>query len=44
METKHICIICEHEHDPETEGAWDELPEDWSCPDCGFGKEDYIEV
>ena len=20
---------------------WDEIPEDWSCPDCGVSKEDF---
>ena len=20
---------------------WDEMPEDWSCPDCGVSKEDF---
>ncbi|HIL22137.1 MAG TPA: rubredoxin, partial [Alcanivorax sp.] len=21
--------------------AWDDVPEDWVCPDCGVGKEDF---
>ena len=25
----------------ETEGKWDELPENFECPECGCGKEDY---
>ena len=20
---------------------WDEIPEDWSCPECGVSKEDF---
>ena len=26
--------------------AWEDVPEDWVCPDCGVGKEDFdmIEV
>ena len=20
---------------------WDEIPDDWMCPDCGVGKEDF---
>ena len=20
---------------------WDEIPEDWSCPDCGVSKEEF---
>jgi len=21
---------------------WEDIPEDWTCPDCGVGKEDFI--
>jgi len=21
--------------------SWDEIPDDWMCPDCGVGKEDF---
>ena len=21
--------------------AWDDIPDDWCCPDCGVGKEDF---
>ena len=21
--------------------AWNDVPEDWACPDCGVGKEDF---
>lgn len=42
METKkHVCIICGHVHDIETEGDWDNLPVDFACPECGCSKEDY---
>ena len=36
-----ICIVCGHVHDEEIEGQWETLPEDFQCPDCGVGKEDY---
>lgn len=39
--TKYVCVVCGHEHNEELEGAWDELPADFSCPECGVGKEDY---
>ncbi len=39
----HICIVCDHVHDPETEGRWEDLPDDFECPECGVGKEDYVE-
>ena len=38
---QHICVVCGHVHDEEVEGKWKTLPEDFSCPECGVGKEDY---
>lgn len=52
---KWQCIICGFEYD-EAEGLpeedippgtkWEDIPEDWTCPDCGAPKEDFemIEV
>ena len=40
----HVCIVCGHIHDEELEGNWNELPEDFTCPDCGCGKEEYQEM
>ncbi len=47
---KWECVICGLIYD-EAEGwpdegiapgtKWDEVPEDWLCPDCGTGKEDF---
>ena len=37
----HICVICGHVHDEETEGNWDELPSEFLCPECGCGKDEY---
>ncbi|MBX3649097.1 MAG: rubredoxin [Rhodocyclaceae bacterium] len=49
------CIVCGYLYD-ETKGdpehgiapgtRWEEIPEDWSCPDCGVAKADFemIEV
>ena len=41
MSEVHACVVCGHVHDDETEGAWHTLSEDFTCPDCGCGKEDY---
>ncbi|CAB5221378.1 COG1773 Rubredoxin [uncultured Caudovirales phage] len=41
MSEQHVCVVCGHVHDEATEGNWNELPEDFTCPDCGVGKEDY---
>ena len=24
-----------------TQNSWEDVPEDWVCPDCGVGKEDF---
>lgn len=47
---RYRCTICEHIYDP-AEGdpmsgvapgtAFEDLPEDWICPDCGAGKADF---
>lgn len=45
-ETKkeYMCVVCGHLHDEATEGAWDTLPVDFECPECGVGKSDYEEI
>lgn len=45
-----LCVICGLIYN-ESEGwpadgilpgtRWDEVPEDWVCPDCGTGKSDF---
>jgi len=42
-ETNHVCVVCGHVHDDATEGKWDDLPDTFVCPECGCGKDDYIE-
>ncbi len=48
--SKWECIVCgwvydEAKGDPSSGLAagtkWDDIPEDWLCPDCGVGKEDF---
>jgi rubredoxin len=45
-----ICLICGHiydeaagdpEHGVPPGTRWEDVPEDWSCPDCGAAKSDY---
>ena len=47
---KYICTVCDWVYDPEVgdpDGgiapatAFEHLPEDWDCPVCGVGKEDF---
>jgi len=41
---KHVCVVCGHVHDEATEGAWDLLPDGFTCPECGCGQEEYQEL
>lgn len=47
---KYVCVVCGYVYDPaagdEDSGiapgtAFEDLPEDWVCPLCGVGKEDF---
>lgn len=47
---RYVCDVCGYVYDPavgdETQGiapgtAFEDLPEDWVCPDCGVGKENF---
>lgn len=47
---KYECTICGYVYDPmvgdpdngiEPETPFEELPEDWVCPLCGVGKDDF---
>jgi len=44
------CVVCGFIYDeakgPPEEGiapgtSWDDIPDDWECPECGVGKEDF---
>lgn len=50
---KWICEVCDYIYDPEKgdpdQGIepgtpFEDLPDDWRCPDCGVGKEDFQPV
>jgi rubredoxin len=50
---KWICLVCDYVYDPAvgdpTQGIppgtpFEELPEDWVCPDCGVGVEEFQEM
>jgi rubredoxin len=47
---KYKCTVCDWIYDEEQglpeEGIapgtlWDDVPDDWVCPDCGAGKSDF---
>lgn len=40
---KYVCTVCNWVYDPEFEGnSFEDAPEDFVCPLCGVGKEDFI--
>lgn len=50
METKFVCSICGYEYDPEKGDdnadiapgtPFESLPDDWVCPICGVGKDQF---
>lgn len=50
---KYTCTICNYVYDPKVGDpdngiepgiAFEDLPEDWVCPVCGAGKEDFEET
>jgi rubredoxin len=51
--SKYECAICGYVYDPEIGDedsgipagtSFEDLPEDWVCPLCGAGKEDFEEI
>jgi len=47
---KYKCVLCGYIYDETTgdpdEGIaagtkWEDIPDDWECPDCGAGKDDF---
>jgi rubredoxin len=49
MVMKYECNVCGYVYDPENNGVepgtpFSELPDDWVCPECGAGKDDFSAV
>ena len=41
--SKWKCTVCGYIYDEEEEGTkFEDLPDDWLCPACGVGKEEFI--
>ncbi|WP_291259594.1 rubredoxin [Fusobacterium sp.] len=47
---KYICKVCGYEYDPAVGDvdngvapgtAWEDVPEDWLCPLCSVGKDEF---
>lgn len=50
---KYVCNVCDWVYDPELGDpehgiapgtAFEDIPDDWVCPLCGVGKEDFSKV
>lgn len=50
---KYICTVCDYVYDPVAGDpdsniapgtAFEDIPDDWVCPLCGVGKEDFEPV
>jgi rubredoxin len=48
--TKYICTVCDYVYDPEVGDpdngiepgtAFEDLPDDWVCPECGVEKDEF---
>jgi rubredoxin len=38
---KFVCQVCDHVYDEAVGIRWEDLPDDWRCPDCGATKADF---
>lgn len=47
---KYVCVLCGYVYDPKTGDpdngvepgtAFEDIPDDWVCPLCGAGKDDF---
>ena len=50
---KYRCVVCDYEYDPAAGDpdngvaagtAFEDIPEDWVCPVCGAGKDQFEEA
>jgi rubredoxin len=43
---KYVCKVCGWVYDPANNNniAFEDLPDDWTCPMCGVGKDQFEEM
>jgi rubredoxin len=50
---RYVCLVCGYIYDPEIGDSkagippgveFDALPDDWVCPECGAGKDQFVKV
>lgn len=41
---KYECLVCGYIYDPAENNnvSFDDLPDDWACPMCGVGKNQFV--
>jgi rubredoxin len=48
---RYVCQVCGYVYDPaegdpdngiDVETAFEDLPDDWTCPVCGAGKDQFV--
>jgi len=53
VKMQHNCLLCKYVYDEEKGDpdhglapgtSWDDIPDDWVCPDCGATKMDFEPV
>ncbi len=41
---KYTCLVCGYVYDEDEKGVkWEDLPDDWVCPTCSVGKDQFEE-
>ena len=42
----YVCNVCGYVYNPAENDniAFEKLPDDWTCPDCGVGKDQFSEA
>jgi rubredoxin len=41
MRSDHVCVVCGYVHEEHSDVPFEQLPEDWLCPECGVGKDEF---
>lgn len=46
MADSYVCSVCGYEYEPAEHDnvAFEDLPEDWTCPVCGVGKDQFNKI
>ncbi len=46
MAANYVCSVCGYEYDPKEHDnvAFEDLPDDWTCPVCGVGKDQFTKM